>query len=142
MSNNTQWLNMPYPVLADKDFNLTDKAVYCYLLGWSKTTDTIFPSVALMAETFGCGESAVKAATRKLELAGKITKRRQFNKSNVYTVNDWTAQEQPQRAPQQEQPVVKVITSTKSEIAPQAVTRRPTGSADWLSIIEDELNPY
>lgn len=65
------------------------KLVYCLLLSFTESTGNAFPSNQYIADQIGISKRAVIDNTAELERLGLISKKRQFNNSNIYTVNEW-----------------------------------------------------
>lgn len=88
------FIAIPYYISRDKEWSMNEKSVYCFIAGFVRSTGSAFPGVETIADHTGLGISTVKEITRKLKEAGKITKRRRFGSSNVYTC-DWTNSQNP-----------------------------------------------
>ncbi|WBM71938.1 helix-turn-helix domain-containing protein [Buttiauxella sp. WJP83] len=65
------------------------KLVYCVLLGFQENAGKAFPSNQYIADEIGISKRAVIDNTAELERMGLIKKQRQYNNSNIYTVNEW-----------------------------------------------------
>lgn len=73
-----------------KKLSAQEKMVYCYMLGWSKTKDMVFPSQDRIQEDLGLpSKRSLHNYIKDLENKGLLVVNRRFGNSNVYTVNDF-----------------------------------------------------
>lgn len=67
-----------------KSFSLNHKVVYMYLEGWKSSGQQVFPSLSLIADTFGLSKRTVQNCLDDLIGAGLIKKENRAFTSNLY----------------------------------------------------------
>lgn len=87
MSNkDTNFLQIDYSILRNKNFTGNEKLVYAYLLSFKKSTGSIFPATQTIADDLGLSKTSVIGLLQKLEEKGAIGKTIRYNKSTIYEV--------------------------------------------------------
>lgn len=70
-----------------ENFSFAEKAVYSYLLHWTKSVDSVFPSTTKICKELGIGSrTSLSKYLSKLELLNLLVIEKRKGKSSIYTV--------------------------------------------------------